>query len=418
MPKFKAPRGTYDVLPDTASHWSRVETAFAEISELYGYGEIRTPMFEETDLFVRSSGETSEVVNKQMYTFLDKGERSMTLKPEGTAPVLRAVLEGGLLNQQGQVVRVWYKTPIFRYERPQKGRCRQAHQVGMELIGSSSPNADAEIIEMTVRFYQALGIKQLGVLVNSIGRAQARRAYADAILNHMASWLKDQDQEGRARAEKNPLRLLDSKDPSIQDLLSGAPVVTDYLEPESREHYDAVLKRLNEADIEFEEAPRIVRGLDYYTDTVFEVEGRMLGAQSALCGGGRYDKLIQELGGSPTPAVGAAMGIERALIAMEAEDLLPDVDRLDVFVVALGDQAIQIGNRIVDRLRKEGVSCQQDIEGKGMKNQMKQAGRSSARWTLILGEDEIAAESVTIKNMDTGDQQTVPQADLVSRLKS
>jgi histidyl-tRNA synthetase len=418
MPKYKAPRGTYDVVPENAHHWRFVEDTFAELATSYGYGEIRTPVFEETDLFVRSSGDTSEVVTKQMYTFEDKGGRSMTLKPEATAPAIRACLEHSLIGQQSQVARVWYKTPIFRYERPQKGRCRQAHQVGMELVGSTAPAADAEVIEMTVRFYQALGIKDLKVLLNSIGRDATRAAYRDAIMSHVQGWLKDQDDEFRVKAEKNPLRLLDTKDPDLLAVLSDAPIITDYLEDASKSHIDEVLRLLGAAGIEFEYEPRIVRGLDYYTDTVFEVQGMNLGAQSALCGGGRYDGLVEALGGPATPAVGAAMGIERALIALEEEGALPEAAGIDMFIVAAGDGASEQAAALARELRDAGLSCSLDIDGRSRKAQMKLASRSGATWTAIICDEEVSANEVTLLNVETGEQNRVARAEVLARLKS
>ena len=417
MPKYKAPRGTYDVIPENAHHWRFVEDAFASLAKSYGYGEIRTPVFEETDLFVRSSGDTSEVVTKQMYTFEDKGGRSMTLKPEATAPAIRACLEHSLIGQQSQVARVWYKTPIFRYERPQKGRCRQAHQVGMELVGSSAPAADAEVIEMTVRFYQALGIRDLKVKLNSIGRDATRAAYRDAILGHVQGWLKDQDDEQKAKAEKNPLRLLDTKDPALQEVLADAPLITDYLEEDSKQHIETVRRLLDDAGIGYEYDPRIVRGLDYYTDTVFEVLGMNLGAQSALCGGGRYDGLVEALGGPATPAVGAAMGIERALIAMEEESVLPAASGLDLFIVAASGGAADTAAGIAREVRAAGLSCGLDIDGRSRKAQMKMSVRSGAAWTAIIGDEKDAA-GIKLLNVETGAEEHVARDDVLARLKS
>ena len=405
--RYQAPRGTHDVLPSESPRWRHLEHTFAELAELYGYQELRTPVFEDTDLFVRSSGETSEVVSKQMYSFVDKGERELTLKPEGTAPAIRAYLEHKL-GGQGQVTRLWYATPIFRYERPQKGRYRQAHQVGMELIGSASPSADAEVIEMTVRFYERLGITQLRVLINSIGRDQTRSDFRQALLEHVKGWLEQQDEGTQARALKNPLRMLDSKDPELQQVLQGAPRVLDYLEPASRSHFEELRARLDDFGIRYALAPEIVRGLDYYTDTVFEVQSEGLGSQNALCGGGRYDNLIEQLGGPSTPSVGVAMGVERALLVQEAQGVQPTQSKLAAYLVASDQEGRKAARRLAAELRQHHLSCAYDLDERGVKAQFKQADRLGARYAVVLLEEELASESATIKNLETGEQSKVP----------
>lgn len=404
------------MLPGTSYRWQNLERTFSELVHRYGYQELRTPIFEDTDLFVRSSGETSDIVSKQMYTFVDKGDRSITLKPEGTAPAMRAVIENSLC-PPGTVQRVYYITPIFRYERPQKGRYRQAHQVGLELIGSPSSAADAEVIEITVRFYEALGIKGVNVLLNTLGRSECRARYREAILQYAQSYLSGQPEEIRAKVEKNPLRLLDSKDPEVQEALKGCPPVTNYLEDESKRRFDELQALLTEANVPYVVSPDIVRGLDYYTETVFEVQSTSIGAQSALCGGGRYDDLISELGGSATPSVGVAMGIERALMVQEAEGIEVDEPKPTVFVVSAGAEAARSTRNLVAHLRSNGIATLIDIDCRSMKSQLKQADKSGAVYAAIIGDDELANDTVTLRDMRSSEQRSVPRALIVTELK-
>lgn len=414
--RFQAPRGTHDILPSESHRWQRLETVFRDLSELYGYREIRTPAFEDYELFARSSGETSEVVNKQMYDFRDKGDRHIALKPEGTAPAIRAYLEHGL-GGQGAVTRLWYLTPFWRYERPALGRFRQAHQFGLELIGSPSPEADAEIIEVTVDFYRRIGIGGLRVLLNSIGRSETRARYREALLAHAASFLATADAETRERAQKNPLRMLDSKDPSLRAALAGAPKVTDYLEETSRQNFDRLQELLARAGVAYTLAPDIVRGLDYYTDTVFEVQSDDLGANNSLCGGGRYDNLVQELGGPAMPAVGVGIGVERALIVMEAAGAAIEAPRLHAFVVAATESARAQVAEVARELRNAGYSAITDLDGKNLKAQLKQADRLAARHALLIGDDELSAGVVTVRDLATGEQRSVARVDLVEALR-
>ena len=414
--KFQAPRGTNDVLPSEAMQWRQIERAFEHVMGGMGYGEIRTPMFEEIELFRRSSGETSEVVSKQMYDFHDKGDRHLALKPEGTAPAIRAYLEHSLA-QPGQITRLWYFTPIFRYERPQKGRYRQAHQAGIELIGSSSPAADVEVIEAAVRFYEAIGLKDLTVLLNSIGRAEARIKYCQLILDKLSSWLPGQPLESQQRAEKNPLRLLDSKDPSIQAELVGLPSIFESLEPESLAHYRKVERLLERAGISYVQDPTIVRGLDYYNDTVFEIQSSALGAQSSLCGGGRYDGLIQQLGGPTTPAVGFGAGLERARIAREAAGFPLEELSVDVFVAGepLTESETEAWVRL---LRQSGLSATYDFDLRDLKRQLKMADRARATFVILVGPEEISTGVFKIKTMAESRQDEIPREQVVSWLQS
>lgn len=413
--RFQAPRGTQDVLPSETPKWRRLEATARDLAHRYGYQEIRTPTFEDTELFVRTSGETSEIVTKQMYSFLDKGDRSITLKPEGTAPVMRAVVEHSLC-PPGTVSRLYYITPVFRYERPQKGRLREPHQVGFELIGSSSPAADAEIMEVTIRFFQRIGISDAEVQLNSIGREECRARYRDAILAHMESYLRAQGEDVWERAQRNPLRLLDTKDPDMKAALEGVPSVLDYLEEDSRKRFDKIQQLLTDADVPFKVAPEIVRGLDYYTETVFEIHSPMLGAQSTLCGGGRYDHLIQEIGGAATASVGVGIGIERALIVLESMGHTFDEKGVDAFVVQASPEAEKTCFDLARRLRERGMSVMQDVDAKSMKSQLRQADRVGARYALIIGVDELANGVAQVRDLKAGEQREEPLEQIEERL--
>lgn len=415
--RYKAPKGTHDVLPAQSHRWRALEAAFADVARLYGYLEIRTPAFEETELFVRSSGDTSDIVTKQMYTFLDKKGRSLSLKPECTAPAIRAYLEHGL-GQSGSITRLCYASQIFRYEQPQKGRYRQSHQVGIELIGSSSPLADGEVIELAVRFYERLGLRDVSVLVNTIGRRAGRERYGEALLSFLEPYLRSQDASFRERAHKNPLRLVDSKDPELQEKLVEAPRIGDYLEADSKERFEAVLEALEAAGVHAIPSPEIVRGLDYYTDIVFEVHSTSLGSQSALCGGGRYDDLIEQMGGPITPSVGFGAGIERALIAQEAEVAALPQPGVDAYLVAATSSAHEYLATLARNLRAAGISALMDYEGRPMKSQLRQADRSGARYAVIVGDDEILAGSVTLRSLSDSTQRRIQQDAIIDTLRT
>ena len=408
---FQAPRGTEDVLPSESYRWQWLEREFLDFAKLYGYAEIRTPTFEDKALFVRSSGETSEVVNKQMYDFVDKGGREIALKPEVTAPVVRAVIEHNLC-PAGTVCRFSYVSPVYRYERPQKGRLREPHQVGLELIGSPSVAADAEIIVLTVEFYKRLGLKDLNVLLNSLGRGECRKKYREALMAHASDWLKDQPEENQQRTQKNPLRLLDSKAPEVLELMKSAPSILDFLEEECKLRFDQLQCLLDEARISYTVAPGIVRGLDYYTESVFEVQSTKLGAQSALCGGGRYDDLFKELGGAQTPAVGVAMGIERALMVLEEEGLLPPGPKPDYYVAYTGEDTRREALKIAAELRAKGFATLIDIDGKSLKSQMGQADKVKVRKVVIIGENEMKDGTVTVRDLESGEQKSISRGEL------
>ncbi|MFI5385583.1 MAG: histidine--tRNA ligase [Fimbriimonadales bacterium] len=402
--RFQAQRGTSDVLPAVSHRWQRLEEEFRDLCRIYGYEELRTPTFEDLELFTHSSGETSDIVSKEMYDFTDKGGRRLALKPEGTAPAIRAVIEHNLC-PLGQIARLYYITPVFRYGRPQKGRLRESHQVGLELIGSPNPAADAEIIEMTYRFYEKIGIDDVEVALNSIGRAQARARYREVVLKHFAEYLKGQDEETRTRYEQNPLRLLDSKDPDAAEIKATITPILDYLEDESRANFETVQSLLLESGVRFQIAPDIVRGLDYYTDTVFEIVSSKLGAQSSLCGGGRYDNLVKDLGGSPTPSVGVAMGIERALIVLEESGKSWDEELPEVYVVQATPDAAAACRKLLRELRAAGVTALGDIDGRKMSAQLKSADRLGAQKAIFIGADELARGTVILRDLATSQQE-------------
>lgn len=417
--KFQAPRGTNDLTPGLRAkepefeihRWQALERQFSQLATQFGYGEIRTPMFEDIELFLRSSGETSDVVSKEMYDFYDKGDRHVALKPEGTAPVMRAYLEHSL-GAQGGPTRLWYLTHSFRYGRPQKGRYRQLHQLGAELIGSSSPYADAEIITLVVKFLNSIGLNGVRVLLNSIGRQQTRAEYQEVILRHVDSWLKDQDSEFRAKAAKNPMRLLDTKDPELKSVLSDLPAILEFLEEDSQRHFDQVQSALRENGVSFEILPTIVRGLDYYNDTVFEVVTESLGESLSICGGGRYDGLISQLGGPDTPSVGVGMGVERILLSQIGQGLDVVADRPTAYVVAATEDGYPSVRKIVAELRSAGLAVNWDIDERKVKQQMKAANKAEAKYCLILGSDELTAGTIAVKEMSTGEQITVGQSEV------
>jgi len=414
--RFQAPRGTEDVLPDRAHVWQWIEREFRALTHAYGYREIRTPVFEDTELFIRSAGETSDVVSKEMYEFKDKGDRSLTLKPESTAPAMRALVEHNLC-PQGTVTRLCYVSSAhYRYDRPQKGRLREHHQCGIELVGSPSPAADAEVIEVAVRFLQRLGLTDVAVRLNSIGRDECRQRYREVLLEHARSYLEQAAEDVREKALKNPLRLLDSKDPAAQELMATAPSILDYLEDDSLARFTELQALLSAAEIPYVVAPEIVRGLDYYTETVFEVLSSNLGAQSAMCGGGRYDNLIKELGGSALPSVGFGMGVERLILVLESIGALPAAPRPKVFIAYHGEELRAEAFAIVRQLRAKGIAVVTDVDARSLKSQLRQADKSGAEFVAVLGEDEIASGTVSLKHMDSGDQRSVLRNELAGAL--
>ena len=402
--RLQAPRGTQDILPGRSHVWAAMERAYFDLAARYGYGEIRTPMFEDAALFKRTSGDDSDIVAKEMYEFRDRGDRELALKPEGTAPVVRAMIEAKRL-ASGAVHRLSYKTEIFRYGRQGRGRFRQAHQFGAELLGASSPAADAEVAELAMEACLALGVTDAVLKFNSIGRAAARAKMSEALLTHLAPYLRDADSDERARIERNPLGALDAKDPRLQEALAEAPSILTFLEPESRARYDAVLTILAETGLAVEPDPTIVRGLDYYTETVFEIVSPSLPGLS-IAGGGRYDGLVADLGGMPTPAAGFGLGIERAILCLEARDALPEGTPPEVFAIAATPDAGDAIRRAARTLRARGVRTVTDPEVRSLRSQLNQASASGAREALLIGADELAAGTVTVRDLAAGEQRS------------
>jgi histidyl-tRNA synthetase len=424
-PRHQAPRGTRDLLPAELTRWQRVEERAREVMARYGYGEIRTPMFEDYELFARTSGESSEVVQKEMYRFKDLGDRDLALRPEGTAGVCRAYLEHAM-SGQGRIHRLWYMGPMFRYGRPQKGRWRQFHQIGAEIIGTAAPGADVEVIALFVDLFEAWGFRDLTVAVNSVGTPDSRRAYGEALKQWLEPVEQDLSPDSRQRLLVNPLRVLDSKHPVDLALLRGEwpklgaapppiPRMLDVLDAPSRAHWDAVLAGLAAAGIRSEIDHGLVRGLDYYTRTAFEVHDRSLGAQSALGGGGRYDGLIQELGGPSTPGVGFSIGLDRTLMMIEQHGAAPAPAADAAYLVAMEgtrDRALALA-----RVLRREIPVELDLEARGLGAQMKAADKSGARIAVILGEEEAARDEAVVKDLASGEQSNVPLDRLLDHLR-
>jgi histidyl-tRNA synthetase len=401
---FRAPRGTYDLLPPDSLEWQYVMRLAMDVFALSGYKPVETPIFEHTEVFERGVGEASEVVGKQMYTFTDRGDRSLTLRPEGTAPVVRSVLEHNL-HKGALPLKLAYAGPMFRQERPQKGRYRQFWQVGVEALGVDSPALDAEVIELGKRFLADAGV-ETELLLNSIGHVDpaCRGAYLDALRGFLKSRIDDLAEDDRDRVDKNPLRTFDSKERATVAVMKDAPVITDHLCEDCATHFSDVRALLDELEVAYTLEPRLVRGLDYYTRTAFEFVAGGLGSQNAVGGGGRYDGLAESLGGDPLPGIGFALGVDRIAISRESTDR---EGKLDVYVIAVGDEAARAGLRLATELRRSGLGADLDLAGRSMKGQMKQASSSGARWAAILGDREMASGNVTLKNLATSDQQEV-----------
>lgn len=414
---YRAPRGTQDILPEDSYKWQFVEELAAEVSSLYGFRQIRFPTFEHTELFNRSVGDTTDVVQKEMYTFSAGGsERSITLRPEGTAGTMRAVLEHGLLNG-ALPLKLSYLTSCFRYEKPQAGRFREFHQFGVEMLGAESPNADAEVIGVANEIFRTLGIKNLSLEINSIGCPSCRAVYHQALKEYFEARKEELCDTCLTRLDKNPMRILDCKSPVCKEIASGAPLMIDYLCDECREHFDAVKMRLDAMGLEYTVNPKIVRGLDYYTKTVFEFVSNDLGAQSAACGGGRYDGLIEQLGGPHTPGLGFAMGLERLLMIMEAQGIeIPKPRRCELYLANIGEAAGMKAFALTQQLRGEGFFAECDTMGRGLKAQMKYADKIGAKFSMVLGDDELAANRAKLKNMQTGEIKEVDLDQLVDAM--
>ena len=400
-------KGTQDTLPAKSYQNQYMEQSMLEIARNFGYHEIRTPVFEHTELFQRSVGDTTDVVQKEMYTFDDKGGRSITLRPEGTAGAVRAFLEHGLHNE-ALPQKVCYLTSCYRYEKPQAGRLREFHQFGVECLGAAAPAADAEIISMASNIFDYLGIEHLHLELNSIGCPSCRAEYHKALHTYFAARQDQLCETCRGRLARNPMRILDCKSPVCQEIAQGVPLMLDYLCDDCRAHFGYVKTYLDAMDIEYTINPRIVRGLDYYTRTVFEFVSDEIGAQGTVCGGGRYDGLVEELGGPHVPSLGFAMGLERLMLLMETQKTpFPQAPRCDLYIASMGDKASVEAVKIVASIREDGMSAQYDLADRSVKAQMKYANKLGARYTMVLGDNELETGKAILKNMESGETQEV-----------
>lgn len=406
-----------DCLPTQSPLWQKVEGVVKNVISAYGYSEVRMPIVEMTHLFSRAIGEVTDVVEKEMYTFEDRNGDSLTLRPEGTAGCVRSGIENGLLYNQEQ--RLWYMGPMFRHERPQKGRYRQFHQCGVEVFGLDGPDVDAELIMMTARLWRELGIAQhVRLELNSIGSLEARANYRTALIDYLEQYQNVLDEDCKRRMYTNPLRVLDSKNPDVQAILGDAPQLSDYLDAESKQHFAGLCELLDAAGIEYTVNQRLVRGLDYYNRTVFEWITESLGSQGTVCGGGRYDGLVEQLGGKPTPAVGFAMGLERLVLMMETLDNTDVRRSVDVYMVTAGEGTMMAGMKLAEQLREQvpGLRVMTHFGGGNFKKQFKRADKVGAAIALVLGEDEVAAQTVVVKDLAGGEQNTVAQAEVAKLL--
>jgi histidyl-tRNA synthetase len=405
--RLQAIRGMNDLLPETMAGWQRLEATVQAILNAYGYREFRTPLLEKTELFARSIGQATDIVGKEMYTFDDRSGDSITLRPEATAGIVRAGIEHGLLHNQIQ--RLWHTGPMFRHERPQKGRYRQFHQIDVEAFGMPGPDIDAELVLLTARLWRALGIRGLTLEINSIGTADTRAIYREELVRFLESHRDQLDEDSIQRLSKNPLRILDSKVAEMQPVIAAAPSILDYLDDASRSHFEGLQAYLADAEIPYVINHKLVRGLDYYTHTVFEWTTDQLGSQGSVCGGGRYDGLVEELGGQSTPGTGFAVGMERLVDLLNQQNLVGPEPRPAVYVVMLGEVAERQGMRLSERLRDQGLSVQCNCGGGNLKSQLRRADKSGAKFALLLGEQEHEGQVVSVKDLRTrgADQQQV-----------
>lgn len=405
------PRGTQDILPGQVEKWQLIENKARELCKNFQYKEIRTPIFEHTELFVRSVGDTTDIVQKEMYTFDDRGGRSITLRPEGTAAVVRSFVEKKMFGNPTQPVKLYYIGPMFRYERPQAGRFRQFVQFGVEALGSKDPAIDAEVISLAYELYRQMGLKKLKLVINSLGDTESRLAHRQALIDHFSPRIGEFCSDCQNRLEKNPMRILDCKKDRDHELMKTAPSILDYLNEESSAYFEKVKLYLDRLGIPYEVDPNLVRGLDYYNHTAFEImsSAEGFGAITTLCGGGRYNGLVEELGGPETPGIGFALSIERFIAALEAEKIeLPLKDEIDCYFVSLGEEAKSYAIQFVHKLRQAGFSVEMDYMDRKMKGQFKQADRLNAKYTAILGENELLEQKIIVKNMESGEQKEFP----------
>lgn len=410
------PKGTKDILPDQIYKWNYVESIFLNLCRKYGFKEIRTPSFEHTELFARGVGDTTDIVEKQMYTFKDYAGRSVTLKPEGTSCIVRSFIEHKMYADV-QPSKFCYDISCFRYEKPQSGRLREFHQLGVEVFGTDNTLADSEVITLAADYFKILGIRELELHINSIGCPICRKKYREALQQFLKPKYDELCDTCKNRYERNPMRILDCKSPICQEHSAGAPVMLDYLCEECQSAFDSLKNNLNNSGVDFTVDPGIVRGLDYYTKTAFEFVSTDIGAQGTVCGGGRYDNLIEEIGGPPLPGVGFALGIERLLLVMDSAGIeIPEPDTPDVFIAVMGDRAKSFGLKLMRTLRNSGLSAEMDLLGRNFKGQFKYADRINAKNTVVIGDNELDMQKVAIKNMKTSNQVEVPIGEILSTL--
>lgn len=415
----KAPRGTKDITPKDAYKWNYVENKFREICSLFGYEEMRTPIFEHTELFKRSVGDTTDIVQKEMYSFTDKGERDITLKPEGTAGVVRAFIENKLYADT-QPTKLFYITPCFRYERPQAGRQRQFHQFGIEALGSDKPSLDAEVIALAVQFFNEVGLKDLAVSINSVGCPTCRAEYNVKLKEYLDAKSDVLCETCLDRKDKNPMRVIDCKNPNCKENLNDIPFMVDHICDECKDHFEKLQSYLKEMDINFVVDRSIVRGLDYYKKTAFEIISNDIGSQSTVCGGGRYDGLVEQLGGPKgVSGIGFGLGVERLLLTMENNNIeIENPYATDIFIVTIGDEAKTKSFKLLKDLRINHISAENDHLDRSVKAQFKYSDKINAKFTIVIGDDELANDTATLKNMSTSEQTTIKLSEIVKELKS
>lgn len=414
------PRGTQDILPGESEKWQYIEGKARELCSRFQYQEIRTPIFEHTELFLRGVGDTTDIVQKEMYTFEDRGGRSLTLRPEGTAPTVRSFVENKMHGYANQPVKLYYTGPMFRYERPQAGRFRQFVQFGVEALGSSDPAIDAEVIALAMSIYKELGLKKLKLVINSLGDKESRNSHREALIAHFRPRIGEFCSDCQNRLEKNPMRILDCKKDREHELMQTAPSILDFLNEDSKKYFEKVQQYLADVSIDFTVDPNLVRGLDYYNHTAFEImsDAEGFGAITTLCGGGRYNGLTEEIGGPEAPGIGFAFSIERFLSALEAEGIkLPVNEGIDCYLVALGEEAQDHSVGLLHKLRMAGISAERDYLDRKIKTQFKAADRMNAKYVAVLGEDELKAGKINVKSMETGDQTEVSLDSFIDQLK-
>ncbi len=412
----QAPRGTKDVMPFDAYKWQYVERKFAEICSRFGYEEIRTPGFEHTVLFKRGVGEGTDIVQKEMYTFKDNGKRDLTLKPEGTSPVVRSFIENKLYAMT-QPTKLYYNTPCYRYERPQAGRLRAFHQFGIEVFGAKDASTDAEIIHLGMTFFREVGLKNLELRINSIGCPKCRNKYIEVLKEYYAPKLGELCSTCKERYERNPVRIIDCKSPICQEISAGAPSILDYLCDECSDHFEELKNNLDLMKTGYIIDPNIVRGLDYYSKTAFEIISRDIGAQGTVCGGGRYDGLVEEIGGPPTPGVGFGLGVERLILTLESNNIeIPKPTGLDVFIATMGKKALEKAVEITSELRTMGLKVDFDHLKRSLKAQFKYSDKKDALYTLVIGDNELEKDAITLKNMKTGVQSEIAISNIAEEI--